>query len=216
MSDKDALFRPIKEKVFLIRGQFVMLDRDLATLYGVETKYLNRQVQRNLEYFEGEDFMFRLTPEESSRCQIGTLNRGGNIKYMPYVFMEIGIPTLSSVLKCPRAVRVNRQIMRYFVHMRKLELTSNDFRRYVETRFKLLDEKLKETDGKLLNHSEVMKDILEQIRRMIKVPDKPKKQIGFRIEEKTQAYRKSRQKESCSKQQMDRLKRTLECLSVLL
>ena len=100
--------------------------------------------------------------------------------------------------------------------MRKLELTSNDFRRYVETRFKLLDEKLKETDGKLLNHSEVMKDILEQIRRMIKVPDKPKKQIGFRIEEKTQAYRKSRQKESCSKQQMDRLKRTLECLSVLL
>lgn len=87
----------IEDRIFTIRGKQVMLDRDLAQLYQVETKQLNRAVKRNIERFP-EDFMFQLTPSECSRCQIGTLNikQGQNIKYMPYAFTEYGIAMLSS------------------------------------------------------------------------------------------------------------------------
>ncbi len=95
-----------------------MLDRDLAELYGVEVGQLNRQVKRNIERFP-EDFMFQLTHEECSRCQIGILNggRGSNIKYLPYVFTENGIAMLSSVLRSPRAIAANIRIMRAFTAM---------------------------------------------------------------------------------------------------
>ncbi len=118
----DALFDPISEKVLKIRGQFVILDRDLAGLYGVDTKVLNQAVKRNTERFD-YDFMFQITLaeyEESSRSQFVTLKRGQNIKYLPYAFTELGISMLSSVLKSEIAIRVNKQIMRYFVHLRKL------------------------------------------------------------------------------------------------
>ena len=99
-----------------------MLDRDLAMLYGVETKRLNEQVRRNMERFP-EDFMFQLTKEEaiSSRSQIATLNeqRGQNIKYLPYAFTENGVAMLSSVLRSPKAIEVNIQIMRAFTAMRR-------------------------------------------------------------------------------------------------
>ncbi len=112
---------PIKRKIYEIRGQRVMLDFDLAEAYGVETAQLKRQVRRNIERFEGDDFMFEVTREELSRCQIGTLNvkRGQNIKYLPYAFTELGVAMLSSVLRSPTAIRVNRSIMRAFVAIRQ-------------------------------------------------------------------------------------------------
>ena len=110
----------IRSRIFTIRGVQVMLDRDLAELYGVEVGQLNRQVKRNPERFPN-DFMFQLSREECSRCQIGTLNggRGSNIKYLPYAFTENGIAMLSSVLRSPRAIAANIQVMRAFNTMRR-------------------------------------------------------------------------------------------------
>lgn len=112
----------IQNRIYEIRGQRVLLDSDLALMYGIETKQLKRAVRRNLERFEGEDFMFELTPEECSRCQIGTLNikRGGNVKYMPFAFTELGVAMLSSVLNSPTAIQINRGIMRAFVALRQM------------------------------------------------------------------------------------------------
>ena len=103
----------IRNRIHVIRGVQVMLDRDLAALYQVEVKQLNRQVQRNIERFPA-DFMFQLNKEECSRCQIGTLNvgRGSNLKYLPYVFTEHGICMLSGLLRSSRAIEVNIAIMR--------------------------------------------------------------------------------------------------------
>ena len=83
----------IQSKIYVIRGQKVMLDFDLAEAYGIETAQLKRQVRRNMERFEGDDFMIELTRDELSRCQIGTLNirRGQNIKYLPFAFTELGV-----------------------------------------------------------------------------------------------------------------------------
>lgn len=113
---------PIRQKIYEIRGQRVMLDFDLAYAYGVDTSQLKRQVRRNIERFEGEDFMFEVTREELSRCQIGTMNikRGQNIKYLPFAFTELGVAMLSSVLRTPSAIQVNRSIMRAFVEFRHL------------------------------------------------------------------------------------------------
>ena len=119
----------IQNRIFEIRGQRVMLDRDLAELYGVETKQLVRQVKRNIERFEGEDFMFELTNQEyntlitSLRCQIGTSNRGGN-RYGVLAFTEHGVSMLSSVLRSSTAIKVNRAIIRTFVAMRNYMTTS--------------------------------------------------------------------------------------------
>jgi hypothetical protein len=115
----------IDNKIYLIRGQQVMLDFDLAELYGSETAQLKRAVRRNAERFEGEDFMFELSQneiKELSRCQIGILNtgRGSNIKYAPFAFTELGVAMLSSVLRSDVAVEVNRGIMRAFVKVRQL------------------------------------------------------------------------------------------------
>lgn len=110
----------IEPLIKVIRGQQVMLDRDLATLYGVETKRLNEQVKRNIKRFP-EDFMFQLTKDECLRSQIATLNegRGQHLKYMPYVFTENGVAMLSSVLRSDAAIEVNIRIMRAFTSMGK-------------------------------------------------------------------------------------------------
>ena len=119
----------IQNRIYEIRGQRVMLDRDLAELYGVETKQLVRQVKRNIERFEGEDFMFELTNQEyntlitSLRCQFGTSNRGGN-RYGVLAFTEQGVSMLSSVLRSSTAIKVNRAIIRTFVAMRNYMATS--------------------------------------------------------------------------------------------
>ena len=110
----------IEERIFTIRGKQVMIDKDLALLYGVETKRLNEQVKRNLERFP-EDFMFQLTMEECLRSQIATLNtaKGQHLKYLPYAFTENGIAMLSSVLRSETAIAVNIKIMRTFTQIRK-------------------------------------------------------------------------------------------------
>ena len=110
----------IQRRIMSVRSIQVMLDRDLAALYGVEVKQLNRQVKRNIERFPA-DFMFQLTKEDCLRCQIGTLNgkRGEHLKYMPYAFTENGIAMLSGVLKSPTAIEVNIRIMRAFTALRR-------------------------------------------------------------------------------------------------
>ena len=110
----------IRAKILTLRGVQVILDRDLAKLYGVDVKRVNEQVKRNLERFP-EDFMFRLTKEECLRSQIATLNmeRGKHMKYMPCAFTESGVAMLSGVLRSSIAIDVNIRIMRAFVSMRK-------------------------------------------------------------------------------------------------
>src|ERR1700730_9806367 len=118
----------VERRIYLIRGQKVMLDADLAELYQVETKTLNRQVKRNADRFP-EDFMFQLTAEEaeSLRYQIGTSNEGrGGRRYLPYAFTEHGVAMLSSVLKSPRAVQMNILIIRAFVKLRELLANHKD------------------------------------------------------------------------------------------
>ena len=115
----------IQSKIYEIRGQKVMLDFDLAEMYGTETKRLKEAVRRNMDRFEGDDFMFELTKEEItelSRTQFATLNkgRGSNIKYLPFAFTELGVAMLSSVLNSKPAIEINRGIMRAFVAVRQM------------------------------------------------------------------------------------------------
>ena len=140
----------IQSKIHEIRGQRVMLDYDLAAMYGVETKQLKRQVRRNIERFEGDDFMFELTWDELSRCQIGTMNvkQGQNIKYLPFAFTEQGVAMLSSVLRSPQAIQINRGIIRAFVAMRH-ELSTM-----------ALPEKVSELERNIENLRQEMNDIL--------------------------------------------------------
>ena len=118
-SDQLVFADKIESLIKVIRGQQVMLDRDLATLYGVEVKRLNEQVKRNIKRFP-KDFMFQLTKEVCLRSQFATLNegRGQHLKYMPYVFTENGVAMLSSVLRSDTAIEVNIRIMRAFTSMR--------------------------------------------------------------------------------------------------
>ena len=135
----------IKTKIYEFRGQKVMLDFDLASLYQVETKQLNRQVKRNIERFP-DDFMFQLSDEEFDflRCQIGTSkNHRGGHRYKPYAFTELGIAMLSSVLSSPTAIQVNINIMRAFLFMRQqlYSLTNN------ELRFERIEHKIENISG---------------------------------------------------------------------
>jgi hypothetical protein len=169
----------VENKIYLIRGQKVMLDKDLAKLYGVPAKRLNEQVKRNIKRFP-EDFMFKLTKQESenlicekealsSRSQIATLKQGQNIKYLPYVFTEQGVAMLSSVLNSDRAIEVNITIMRAFVKLRQILSTHKE-----------LAHKLTELERKIEKHDEDICAIFEAIRRlMAPPPEPPKRRIGF-------------------------------------
>lgn len=163
----------IKRHIYMIRGQKVMLDSDLARLYQVLTKNLNLAVRRNGERFP-EDFMFQLTSEEaeSLRLQFATSNttRGGR-RYSPYGFTEHGVVMLSSVLKSRRAVQMNILIMRAFVKMREL-LASH---RQLAARVERL-----ETNQK--RHSSVINILADEIDQMRKIPETPKRRIGFKTD----------------------------------
>jgi phage regulator Rha-like protein len=127
-------FERIVSQIYFIRDKKVMFDRDLAVLYGVETKALNRAVKINVDRFP-DDFMFQLNQAEAndlSRCQIGTLKQGRNIKYLPYAFTEQGVAMLSAVLKSKRAVQVSIQIVRIFVKLREILATHKELRDKVE------------------------------------------------------------------------------------
>ena len=134
-------FDEIERKIFLIRGHRVMLDSDLAELYGVETKYLVRQVKRNLARFPA-DFMLCLTAAEFLRCQSVTSKRGGR-RYLPYVFTEQGVAMLSSVLGSDKAIEVNILIMRAFVRLRQLLNTHKELARKLEELEKKYDAQFK-------------------------------------------------------------------------
>ena len=123
----------VGRKIYLIRGQKVMLDYDLAKMYCVSTKHLNQQVKRNSERFPF-DFMFQLTKDEadSLRSQFVTLKQGGHLKYMPYAFTEQGVAMLSSVVRSKRAIQVNIEIMRAFVKLRRLLATHRHLARKLE------------------------------------------------------------------------------------
>jgi hypothetical protein len=161
----------IERSIFLLRGEKVMIDGDLAELYGVETRILNQAVRRNSERFPA-DFMFQLTPEESeivvrSRSQSVILKRGTNIKYQPYVFTEQGVAMLSSVLHSERAVAVNIGIMRAFVKLRQM-LASN-----AELSRKLADMEKK--------YDAQFKVVFDAIRQLMSPAAKPKREIGFHV-----------------------------------
>ncbi len=163
----------IMNQIYYIRGHKVMLDADLAALYEVETKQLKRQVKRNMERFP-EDFMFELSPEEYSfsRCQNGTLKKGGNVKYAPMVFTEQGVSMLSSVLNSKRAIQVNIQIIRIFTRIRQIIADNTDVRLEIE--------KIK---NKLDNQDKNMKIVfryLDELLEKQEQPNPPRTRIGFK------------------------------------
>lgn len=124
----------IEKAIYIIRGEEVMLDRDLAFLYGVETKTLNRAVKRNLQRFP-PDFMFQLTDDEAEalRCQIGTSNKGrGGRRYLPHVFTEPGVAMLSSVLSTERAIAVSIEMIRAFIKLRELFASNAELARRLD------------------------------------------------------------------------------------
>jgi hypothetical protein len=175
----------IEQVILLIRGQRVMLDRDLAALYGVETKNLNKAVRRNLDRFPA-DFMFQLTLDEAQACaasrfQFGTLKRGQNIKYLPQVFTQEGVAMLSSVLRSPRAVQVNIAIMRVFVRLREaLNL------------HKELAYKLAELERKIEGHDTNIRTLFDAIRELAAPPARPRREIGYHVKEASLPYRVKR------------------------
>ncbi len=175
----------IQNKIYEIRGQKVMLDFDLAEMYGVDTAQLKRSVKRNIERFEGEDFMFEVTREELSRCQIGTLNkgRGSNIKYLPFAFTELGVAMFSSVLRSATAIQVNRGIMRAFVAVRKYLLSSNSPVQEIEDlkqRVKELEENSEDTLAAINDLSEDTRKELDDIYMALTELAEKKKQLPNR------------------------------------
>ncbi|MBW2640210.1 MAG: ORF6N domain-containing protein [Deltaproteobacteria bacterium] len=167
----------IASKIYLIRGIKVMLDRDLAELYGVETKVLKQAVRRNIDRFPS-DFMFELTKGEnqSLRSQNVTLKRGQHSKYLPFAFTEHGVLMLSSVLNSERAVQVNIQIMRTFTKLREALLDNKDLRKELEKLKQLTEERFR--------------IVFETLDQLLTIESKPKKKIGYTVKEKQRAYRK--------------------------
>ena len=161
----------ITEKIYLIRGIKVMLDRDLAVLYEVETRTLKQAVRRNIERFP-EDFMFELTADELKdwRSQFVTSNAEKmGLRHSPMAFTEQGVAMLSSVLRSPRAVQVNIQIMRAFTRLRQM------LAGYAELRDKI--EKMEE------KYDQNFQVVFEAIKQLLEVEARPKRRIGFTGEE---------------------------------
>jgi len=165
------VLRNLSPLIHTVREQRVLLDSDLASLYGVETKALNRAVKRNVERFP-DDFMFQLTAEEAEalRCQSGTSKEGrGGRRYLPYVFTQEGVAMLSSVLQSPRAVQVNVAIMRAFVQLRQMVVSVDALSRKVEA----LEKGFRE-------HGQQFEMVFKAIRQLMAPPPAPpKKPIGF-------------------------------------
>jgi hypothetical protein len=180
--DKKSLVpvEQIEKAILLIRGQKVILDRDLAELYGVETRVFNQAVGRNIERFP-EDFMFPLTREEIVR--ISQIVISSKIKYSKRVhaFTEQGVAMLSSILRSKRAVQVNIEIMRAFVKLREMATTQ-----------KKPIAKLNELERKFESHDQSIQAIFEAIHQLMIPPERPRKEIGFKVKEKRPAYGKSK------------------------
>jgi hypothetical protein len=166
----------IERRIYLIRGQKVMIDVDLAELYGVTTKRLNQQVQRNLKRFP-EDFMFQLTKVEAEalRLQFATSKPGrGGRRTLPYVFTEQGVAMLSTVLNSEQAIAVNIMIMRAFVKLRQM-LESNEE----------LNRKFAAVIRKLSTHDKYFRVVFDELEKLSELPIPPRKQIGFKAGKKS-------------------------------
>ena len=158
----------IERSIFLVRGQRVMLDTDLAKLYGVTTKRLNEQVKRNRDRFPS-DFMFQLTRQEVTnlRSQFATSSWGG-IRYLPLAFTEQGVAMLSGGLHSKRAIQVNIEIMRAFIRLRQV-LASH----------KELAQKLGQLERKVASHDVHIQSLFEAIRQLMTPSPAPRRRIGF-------------------------------------
>jgi len=172
----------IVSMIVFLRDEKVLLDRDLAGLYGVETKVLKQAVRRNIKRFP-DDFMFELTKDEkqSLRSQNVTLKRGQHSKYLPFAFTEQGVAMLSSVLNSDRAIDVNIAIMRAFVQLRKLMTSHNE-----------LANRLAELERHLKGHDDQIQAIFEAIQQLIAPPETKKKKIGFTVKEELSKYGKKK------------------------
>lgn len=168
----------IIEKIYIIRGQKVMLDRDLAEMYKVETRVLNQSVKRNMKRFP-EDFMFQLTQEEFdllksqnvliSQIVISKQETRGGVQKLPYAFTEQGVAMLSSVLKSDRAIEVNIQIIRLFTKMKEFILEHKDL--YL---------KLEQLEFKFTSHDRKMKTIFDYLNKLLQQEAKPRTRVrGF-------------------------------------
>ncbi len=173
----------IERSILLIRGHKVMLDTDLAALYGVETKQLVRAIKRNISRFP-PDFMFQLSKDdfENLRCHFGTSSQWGGRRYPPYAFTEQGVAMLSSVLKSKRAVQVNIEIMRTFVRLRRILASHAELARKLDTLEKKYDAQFRV--------------VFDAIRQLSSPPESesepPKKRIGFLVEEPHVPYKSSK------------------------
>src|SRR5438309_7106777 len=168
----------VAQSIRWVRGQKVLLDSDLAVLYGVTTGNLNKAVKRNAERFP-TDFMFQLDAEEAAnlRFQFGISSWGGR-RHLPYAFTEQGVAMLSSVLNSERAVKVNIAIMRAFVKLREALETNRESAR-----------KFSELEKRIGKHDEEITTIIEAIRQLMAPPKKPHREIGFHVREKAPRYR---------------------------
>jgi len=163
---KELVKSEILQNIYFIRGYRVMLDRDLSKLYGVETRYLNKAVKRNITRFPA-DFMFQLSGEEfkSLMFQYGTSKGRGGTRKLPYVFTQEGVAMLSGVLCSQRAVQVNIEIMRAFVRLREMIASHKDLKRKIEDMEKKYDAQFRV--------------VFDAIRQLLEPPKKKKRKIGF-------------------------------------
>jgi hypothetical protein len=164
----------IEGLIHLVRGHRIIMDNDLAAIYGVSTKVFNQAIKRNIKRFP-EDFIFKLTFKEviSLRSQIVTSNGHGGRRYLPYAFTEHGALMAATVLNSPRAVEMSVLVVRAFVHFRNILINH-----------KQLAIKLEELERKLLAHDEKFEVVFEAIRELMEPPpDKHKRRIGFSSEE---------------------------------
>jgi len=161
----------ITRRIFVIRGQKVMLDSDLAELFGVKTKQLNRQVKRNIQRFPLE-FMFRLTKQERNEL-VPIWHQFKKMKYsyvLPYAFTEHGVTMLASVLKSETAIKMSIVIVKAFVKLREIMSAHRE-----------IAFKLKELEAKIEGHDANIHDIFELIRQLMRVPDEKRKITGFKV-----------------------------------
>ncbi|MDP3617150.1 MAG: ORF6N domain-containing protein [Rhodoferax sp.] len=192
----------ITARICVLREQRVLLDSDLAVLYGVTTKRFNEQVKRNLLRFPA-DFIFQLTTEElaSLRSQFATLNsgRGAHRKYLPYAFSEHGAVMAAMVLSSPRAIEVSVYVVRAFVQLKALAITHQD----LAQRLYSLEEK---TEALAMQHDTVSRNTRNQLRQLFEAlreltapPDPPKRPIGFVLQEEVPSKPKAAKRKAASK-----------------
>ena len=178
----------MKIPILHIRDVAVILDADLAAIYRVPTKRLNEQVKRNKERFPA-DSVFKLTSEEArggdaARSQIATLNKGQNIKHLPYAFTEHGALMAANVLRSPEAVKMSVFIVRAFVRQREM-LAGNE----------AVLRRLEEIDKTLVLHDRGLRDLYQKLLPLLQAPsDPPKRELGFHVRERTATYRVKRRR----------------------